>query len=87
MFSTLTRSPVSNVFLNIAWFNLASAIFLVRFADIFLATRIDYRFGLRAQNYCVGVPASSSLNFKIEPFCPIYQRVCDLLENLSGQNC
>ena len=36
MFSTLTRSPVSGVFLNISWFNLALLSFLVSRVDIFV---------------------------------------------------
>ena len=84
----LTRSTVSNVFLNISWLNLACANLFGSFCRRFclpLARTIDYSFGLRAQNSCIGIPASTSLNVRTS-FVSIYHKVGDLLENLRGQN-
>ena len=67
MFSILTRSPISNAVLNISWFKLASADFLVPFEDLFvypLATLKEYSFCLRAQNSFICVFASSAMNFR-----------------------
>ena len=79
MLSTITGSPISIVFLNISRFNFALAIVLFPFADIFvcpLAIKIEYSFDLRVQNSFIGVPLIRS----------IYHKVCDLLENLRGEN-